>query len=344
MNNSMKRQWLIGLCVVTFLTIIASVLNNLPWLSHMGFSTLTLSIVIGMIIGNTFYPRIAPYCHDGINFSKNKILRIGIILYGFRLTLQQVGTAGWLSILADIIMLGSTFVLTYELARRWLKLDSDTAILIGAGSSICGAAAIMAAEPILKSTPAKVSVAIATVVIFGTIGMFLYPQMYAWNWWPITDTQYGVYIGSTVHEVAQVVAAGKSINDEVANLAVATKMIRVMMLAPVLLILAFWQNRKHAKGNNASNSKIAIPWFAFVFIGVVIINSFQFIPVYILQKIINLDTFLLSMAMTALGLTTSFKMIRSAGIKPLILGSIILIWLIVAGGLLQVLLANVFAI
>ena len=102
---------------------------------------------------------------------------------------------------------------------------------MGAGSGICGAAAIIATAPVVRAESHNVIVAVATIVIYGTVGIFLYPYMYAAQWWPVADAPFGIYIGSSVHEVAQVVAAGKAINDTVANLAVTTKMIRVMMLA-----------------------------------------------------------------------------------------------------------------
>lgn len=335
MNHTL-RQRLPGLTLVGLLTFMAIGLEQTGYTAHLGLSALTLAIILGMLLGNTLYPRLSPHFHSGVLLSKGPLLRWGIILYGMRLTFQQIAAVGAGSLLSDAVMLISTFLLAYHLGTRWLKLDRDTAILIGAGSSICGAAAVMATEPILRAQANKVTVAVATVVIFGTIAMFLYPLIHAGHFLPITDKAFGLYIGSSVHEVAQVVAAGREINPEVANVAVTTKMIRVMMLAPFLVILSIWLARQG--GPAQSKTKITVPWFAFGFIAMAGFNSLNLLPTTWVDALIYLDTLLLTMAMTALGLTTHFKAIREAGLKPLLLGLVLFLWLMLAGAGLQVLL------
>lgn len=120
--------------------------------------------------------------------------------------------------------------------QKVFGLDRHTSWLIGAGSSICGAAAVLATEPVVKAEASKVTVAVATVVIFGTIAIFLYPAMYPLLAHWFSPETYGIYIGSTMHEVAQVVAAGHAINPDAENAAVIAKMLRVMMLAPFLIL------------------------------------------------------------------------------------------------------------
>ena len=307
------------------------------WLRSLGLSSLTLAIVLGILVGNTLYPRIEPVTHQGVTFSKGTLLRLGIILYGFRLTIQQILGVGLDGLVADLLMLSSTFFLALWLGR-WLKMDRQTAALIGAGSSICGAAAVMATEPIIKAQAEKVAVAVATVVIFGTIGIFLYPQMNHWQLWPFSGLHFGVYIGSSVHEVAQVVAAGRSVSPQVADAAVTTKLLRVMLLAPFLVLLSyFWGRSEQQKGARA---KLAIPWFAFAFIGVALFNSLHWLPTAVLQDLIVADTLLLTMAMAALGLTTHFGAVRRAGTRPLLLGALLMVWLVGAGGVVQTLLSG----
>lgn len=136
-------------------------------------------------------------------------------------------------------------------------LDKHTSWLIGAGSSICGAAAVLATEPVVKAEASKVTVAVATVVIFGTVAIFLYPAIYPlMSQWFSPET-FGIYIGSTVHEVAQVVAAGHAISPDAENAAVISKMLRVMMLAPFLILLAarvkqLWGEQRREKQNHYS--------------------------------------------------------------------------------------------
>ncbi|SQI39123.1 Uncharacterised protein [Leminorella richardii] len=236
-----------GLLLTGSITALSMYAAALPSFSKLGLSALTLAIVSGMVLGNVVYPSISTPCNAGVQLAKQKLLRLGIILYGFRLTFQQIIDVGASGIIIDALTLSSTFFLALWLGGKVFGIDRQTVLLIGAGSSICGAAAVMAADPVVKSNSSKVSVAVATVVIFGTVAMFLYPWMYqldsAFSLLGFSDNQFGTYIGSTVHEVAQVVAAGRSISDEAANSAVIVKMIRVMMLAPFLILLSGYLNR-----------------------------------------------------------------------------------------------------
>ncbi len=189
-----------------------------------GSSALTLAILLGMVIGNTVYPQIWKQCDGGVLFAKQHLLRLGIILYGFRLTFSQIADVGISGIVIDVLTLSSTFMLACFLGQKVFGLDRHTSWLIGAGSSICGAAAVLATEPVVKAEASKVTVAVATVVIFGTIAIFLYPAMYpsAWRTGSAPET-YGIYIGSTMHEVAQVVAAGHAVSPDAENAAVIAK-------------------------------------------------------------------------------------------------------------------------
>lgn len=308
---------------------------DLPAMKSLGFSALTIAIVGGMIIGNTVYRFIAVPSHQGIAFSKQKLLRAGIILFGFKLTFQDIAAVGFSGVLIDALVLTSTFFLAFWLGRKKLGLDEQSVILIGAGSSICGAAAILATEPVLKAHAEKVAVAVATVVVFGTAAMFLWPVMFeAVRHLGITEFSYGLFAGSTIHEVAQAVAAGKSVSDAAMNTAVITKMIRVMMLAPFLIALSSWIAKKH-RGNTHEKTGISIPWFAVAFLAVAGFNSFSLLPHTLVQQIIALDNLLLAAAMGALGITTHVSAIRQAGTKPMLLASALFGWLIIGGGLIN---------
>ena len=308
-----------------------------------GLSSLTLAILLGMILGNTLYPNFSEQLSDGVNFAKGQILRLAIIFYGFKLTLTQVASVGMPAVMTDALVLTSTFLLTYWLGTRWLKVDKQTTLLIGSGASICGAAAVIAAEPVVKAEAHKVTIAVATVVVFGTIAMLLYPFLYQLGWlqpW-LNAQQYGIYTGSTIHEVAQVVVAGNAVSTEVGNTAVVTKMIRVMMLAPFLLILSFVLTATSSKnGEKLSLMKrvqqVKVPWFAFIFILVVLLHTWVPMTASFERSMVMLDDVLLTMAMFALGLTTHLSAIKQAGVKPLILGAMMFAWLIIGGGLINI--------
>lgn len=267
-------------------------------------------------------------------FAKQHLLRLGIILYGFRLTFSQIADVGISGIVIDMLTLSSTFLLACLLGQKVFGLDKHTSWLIGAGSSICGAAAVLATEPVLKAESSKVTVAIATVMIFGTLAIFLYPAIYPLLAHWFTPESYGIYIGSTMHEVAQVVAAGHAVSPETESAAVIAKMLRVMMLAPFLILLAA-RVKQLAPANGGQRSKITIPWFALLFIAVAVFNSFGLLPKAAVDMLVTLDTLLLAMAMAALGVTTHVSAIRKAGARPLLMALLLFIWLIVGGGIIN---------
>jgi uncharacterized integral membrane protein (TIGR00698 family) len=320
-------------------------LGHAGWAQDHGVSALTLAIVLGIVAGNTVYPRLERAGGAGVVFSKAQLLRLGVVLYGLRLTVQDIGHVGLAGVLIDALVLGSTFALACWIGTRWLGMDRKTAMLIGAGSSICGAAAVMAAEPVVKARAEQVTVAVATVVVFGTVALFLYPLLFELNRHGAVIAPgaeaFGIYAGSTIHEVAQVVAAARSIGQGAADTAVITKMVRVMMLAPFLVILSAWLARDEARGRvgrvggATGKGKVSVPWFAFGFVGVVLFNSLHALPAPAVAVANEFDTVVLAMAMAALGLTTQLAAIRKAGVKPLMLALALFAWLVCGGALIN---------
>jgi len=178
LNRGVWTRYLPGVLLAAVLALAAMQLSQLQWFQAHGISALTLAIVLGLLVGNTFYPRMAAASTCGITFSKQWLLRTGIVLYGLRLTFHDIAQVGLVGVLIDGIILSTTFALSCWVGTRVFGLDRKTAMLIGAGSSICGAAAVMAAEPVIRGRSDQVSIAVATVVVFGTLGMFLYPVMF----------------------------------------------------------------------------------------------------------------------------------------------------------------------
>ena len=331
-----------GLAISAVVTGVALWGGSIPAVAGAGFSALTLAILLGMVVGNTVYPHIWKSCDGGVIFAKQHLLRLGIILYGFRLTFSQIADVGISGIAIDVLTMTSTFLLACFISQKIFGLDKQTSWLIGAGSSICGAAAVLATEPVVKAESSKVTVAVATVVIFGTLAIFLYPAMYPLVAHWFSPETYGIYIGSTMHEVAQVVAAGHAINPEAENAAVIAKMLRVMMLALFLIILAARVKQLAPAGGN-QKSKITIPWFAILFIVVAIFNSFHLLPKAVVDMLVMLDTVLLAMAMAALGVTTHVSALKKAGAKPLLMALVLFIWLIVGGGAINLVVHSLMA-
>lgn len=326
-------------------------------LKALSISPLIIGIVLGMAYANSLRNHLPATWGPGIKFCSKSILRLGIILYGFRLTFQDVVAVGLPGIVIDCIIVAVT-ILGGVMVGKWLKMDSDIALLTSIGSGICGAAAVLGAEATIKTQPYKTAVAVATVVIFGTLSMFLYPIGYRAGIIDLTPDQMGIFSGATLHEVAHAVGAGNAMGDEIANVAIITKMIRVMLLVPVLLILGWWaaaSARKRLKaataGANdnadgtakAGKGKVQVPWFAFGFLLVIGFNSLDLLPTPVVSWINDFDTFLLTMAMAALGAETSFDKFKQAGAKPFVLATILYVWLLFGGYLITKLLTPVLA-
>lgn len=324
------REYLEGTLVVILLSGLAYLVAEIQVVKHLSISPLIIGIVLGMVYANTISRFMPKTLAPGITFCSKRILRLAIILYGFRLTLQHVVAIGWSAVAIDLIVV-SVVILVGVLLGKLLKMDKEITLLTSIGSAICGAAAVLGAESVLANKPYKTAVAVSTVVIFGTIAMFLYPALYYLDI-GLTDNQWGVYVGATVHEVAHVVGAGKAISESVGATAIIVKMIRVILLAPVLLILSLFVTKSNTSSSKLGMIKnLKIPWFAIWFIVVILFNSLSLLPTTVVDSINTADTFLLTMAMTALGMGTTFSQFKAAGFKPFIL-AFVLFGILLGGG------------
>ncbi len=333
-NKENRHHTFNGIFFAFLFALASNYLAGLEWIQNHGFSTLVIAIILGMIYGSTLRSHLPHEWAPGIQFVAKKILRFAIVFYGFRLTFQEVYQVGIHGFALDLIIVVLTMVIGVFVGVKLFKLDRDIAILISSGAAICGAAAVLATEGVLKSEPYKAAFAVITVVLFGTIGMFLIPFLQQMGYLGLSSTEYGIYVGATIHEVAQVVVAGAAVSPESGNIAVIVKMTRVMLLAPMLIVLGFYLARtaKQAVQHKVSNS---IPWFALMFIVVVGFNSLHLLPQNLVEIINRIDTFLLTMAMAALGIETNFAKVKQIGFKPLYLASFLFAWLIGGGYLLN---------
>ncbi len=331
MSNVKKNRanTLNGVLFVALFSMGATYIANMAFLKHLGISPLIVGIVLGMLYANTLRDKLPQEWVRGVIFSMKTILRVAIVFYGFRVTFQNIEQVGVSGIVTTVLVVSLTFIIGYFVGTKILKLDEDTAMLVSAGSSICGAAAVLATEPVVKAQPYKSAIAVGTVVIFGTIAMFLYPYLYKMGYIPLNAKDMGIYVGGTIHEVAHVVTAGNAISPQTAKYAVIVKMIRVMMIAPFLLILGFWLSKKREKSD--TKTKISIPWFALFFVMVAGFNSLDLLPRVLVKSINNLDTFALTMAMTAMGMETNIGKFKGVGLKPIYLALILALWLIFGG-------------
>jgi uncharacterized integral membrane protein (TIGR00698 family) len=320
-----SREFVAGTAVCLSASMAAWAAAVLPWNHKLQLSPLTLAIVAGILMGNTIPRGLLERLHPGLRFSQQKLLRLGIVLYGIRLTVQDLTNLGPRALALDLTVIGSVLLIGYWLGTRVFGLDADTALLVSAGSGICGAAAVLATDRVIESESHKVSVAVATVVVFGTLAMFLYPVLYPLT--GFTERQFGIYTGATVHEVAQALAAGRAVSQAASDTAVITKMLRVLLLAPVLLIVS----RLRRNGGTGASRQVKFPWFVFWFGAVIVAQSVVRLPSAVRTHVIDFDTVMLCSAMFALGIGTRWHQLKQAGTRPLLLAAMIFAGLVSGG-------------
>ena len=326
----LSTKQLPGLLFIAVVATSAVYIADLSAIKTLRLSPLIIGILLGAFIGNTLQSTLPEVLSDGITFCVKTILRLAIILYGFRITFGQIAELGVSSLILDVLMVSSTLILGAIVGTRFLKLDRATALMTSSGAVICGAAAVVATEPVVKAENHQTAAAVVTVVVFGTLSMFLYPILYRAGFIDMDPSTFGVYIGASVHEVAHVVGAGEAVGPETADTAVIVKMTRVLLLAPALICMGWFINRNQ-QTEDGEPTPLAIPWFAIGFIGVAGFNSLNLLPKVVVDALITVDTFLLTMAMTALGINTVWSKFKGMGMGPMYLANVLFLWLVFAG-------------
>ena len=238
MFSEKRGNVLHGVLLIALFSCSAFYIAEFQFIKQLSFSPLIVGIILGMLYANSLRNHLPETWVPGILFCTKQVLRAGIVLYGFKLTFQSVIAIGLPAILIDMVIVVLTILIGVWVGRL-MKMDKDLALLTATGSAICGAAAVLGAEPVVKCEAHKTAVAVSTVVIFGTLSMFIYPVMYRAGILDLDPEQMGLYTGATLHEVAHVVGAGNAMGKEISDAAIIVKMIRVMMLAPVLVVMSF---------------------------------------------------------------------------------------------------------
>lgn len=300
-----------GLVLTGVIAAAAFQIHRLPGMGAL--SPLILSILIGMGLHNLAGTPAA--AHAGVKFALRRLLRAGIVLLGLQLTLGQVAEVGLPGVAVIATGLAATFLFTQALGRL-MGVEAGLAQLIAAGTSICGASAVIATNEVTRAPDEDVAYAVACVTIFGSLAMVLYPALGALL--PLGARGFGLWTGASVHEVAQVVAAGYQRGQDAGDFATIAKLTRVAMLAPVVLILA-----QAAKGRGtAQGARPPMPWFVFGFLAMVGLASAGLLPAPVTGNASVLTQVLLAMALAAMGLETDFAKLRAKGLRPLALGAL----------------------
>jgi len=303
-----------GLLLTAAIAASSTGLRALPGVAI--FSPMILAIVLGIVLHNSIGTPLA--AKAGVAFSLRRILRFAIILLGLQLTAAQVADVGARGILVIGGTLVCTFLFTVWLGRM-IGVDRRLAELIAAGTSICGASAVIATNTVTEAHDEDVAYAVACVTVFGSIAMFVYPLLPGLL--HLNPHAYGLWAGASIHEIAQVIAAAYQDGQQAGEAAAIAKLSRVAMLAPVVIILGILAARRtNNEDCSRGGAKVPMPWFVLGFVALVGVNSVITVPAGAKALIVSVTTFLLSMALAAMGLETDVTKLRAKGIRPLILG------------------------
>ena len=286
-------------------------LATLPGLEVVG--PLTVALIVGMIVRALIGMPAA--LSEGTRFSAKTVLRFGIVLLGARLNFGLIATAGPAIVLIDAVIIVVGILGITWLGTR-LGVRSKLATLLAVGTSICGASAVVAASSVTRSDDEDTTLAVGLCGVLGTIGVLLY--VFAAPLLGLTTSQLAVLSGSTLHEVAQVMAAAFSFGSEAGDLGTLVKLTRVVLLAPAVVILGLVSG---AGGKvKYSLREPPIPWFVIGFLAVGLAGSVGWIPAWFLRTLSIASVFLMVMAMAAMGLSTPFQMVKRSGMRVIYAG------------------------
>ncbi|MDO5717046.1 MAG: putative sulfate exporter family transporter [Tissierellia bacterium] len=268
------------------------------------------AMVIALLVG-MMYQLIPPVIHSsqsGIPFISGKFLRLGIILLGFKLNLITLAHSGAKSMGLAIFVVTFMILLTYGFCKLF-QVHEELALLTACGCGICGAAAVMGVSPQVKAKSDDAVLAVAVVCIMGTVFTLLAVALR--ESLGLSTEQYGVLCGASLHEIAHAVAAAGAAGETAIDIGIITKLSRVLLLAPVALLVGAYHTKKTK--DQAEHTKLPIPWFMAGFLLTSGLGSFLQLPAVFLESLVSLAYILLGMAMAALGMSVNFQVILKRG-------------------------------
>jgi uncharacterized integral membrane protein (TIGR00698 family) len=311
-----------GLFLAAVLGAAAVWLADLPVVrDRLHWSALLLVILLGMA-----WKSLAPLpaaTVPGIRFAQRPVLRWAVAGLGFRLSLNELWAIGAPALVVVTVSTFAALAFGWWIARR-LQVPEKLGLLLGVGGAICGASAVVAADSVVQGDRRDSALALGVITLLGTIGIVVYPAL--GRLFGLDEFVYGVWDGASLHEMAQVVAAGFGVSDEAARVATVVKLARIALLAPVVLYLSWTLRRRHQAVGKAVVSPV--PWFLVLFVAFAALNSTGWIPGSYLAAIRRADLWLLAVGMAGVGLQTGLSDIRSAGLRPVLVGA--LQWIVLA--------------
>ena len=299
-----------GLLVAALVAMAAAFLGG-----HYKGSMLLFALLLGLAL---HFLSEDQRCAAGIQFASSTVLRIGVALLGLRLTIDHVVTLGWQTVLALMVSVGLTIGLGLLLSRLF-KVGSNLGVLIGGATAICGASAALAIASVLPKSASlerDTALTVVGVTTLSTMAMVVYPIIT--QWLGFDSVMAGQFIGATIHDVAQVVGAGYSLSQSAGDAATITKLMRVAFLMPVLVVISLVVRAHMAKSIGAERTVKTplLPWFAVVFLVLMLINSTGWVPSLIQAAASDVSQAFLVLAIAGVGLKTSLQEVTQLGWRP----------------------------
>ncbi len=325
---STLHEILPGLLLVAAITAAAHLVRQLPGVGLL--SPMILAIALGAMFHNLAgTPRRAL---PGVRVSMRPLLRLAIVLLGLQLTFAQVLQVGGRGMAVIVVTLVASFLFTRWAGAR-LGVERKLAELIAAGTAVCGASAVIAANTVTRGSEEDAAYAVACVTVFGTAAMFVLPVL--GTVLGLDDRAYGLWAGASIHEVAQVVAAAFQHGQAAGEFGTVAKLSRVMLLAPLVLALGWGARRLQRNTSTAdadgagTQAPVPVPWFVLGFVALVVLNSLVALPPPAQRAAASITAVLLTMALAAMGLSTDVRRLKATGVRPLALGAVS--WVFIAG-------------
>lgn len=314
-----------GLGVCALLALIAWTLGD--YLPLIGAPV--LAILLGLLVGNIF--TLDTSTAAGVQFGTRHLLQWAIIGLGLKLDVAQLWAVGSHSLTVTLVTLSVAFV-SALLLGRWLKLSTPLTLLIGAGTAICGGAAIAAIAPILRPKERELMLALTTIFLFNLVAVLLFPAL--GHWLNLSDAGFGLWAGTAINDTSSVVAAAYSYSQQAGDTATIVKLTRASLILPVCLVLALYMRYQHQQEHQPEHQPKKLrwhaifPWFILGFVLAAGAHSAALLPSALEAQLSTLANFLLVMALAAVGLSSRLDQLRQAGFKPVLLG--LCVWVLVA--------------
>ncbi len=318
MSTALLQKWKFrGQALIPGLVASAVVAAAATFLSeHYGAPVMLFALLLGMAMN---FLSVEGTCKEGIEFCARQVLRWGVALLGFRITMDQVTALGWQPVLLVVVSVALTIAVSMVVARL-MGFQTLFGLLSGGATAICGASAAMALAAAMPSHPLKERATLFTIIgvsTLSTVCMVLYPMLA--RLLGLDEVAAGVFIGGTIHDVAQVVGAGYSMSTKTGDVATLVKLMRVAMLLPVIVLAVLMSRKLNKDAPAGAQRPPLLPWFAVAFAVLVAINSTGFVP-HAVQEFGNSSSrWFLVLAIAAIGMKTQLKQIAAVGIKPVLL-------------------------